>query len=127
VVIKEEYLIPVEVENQPRNIVQMKDFRSQLGEFNVIQSTCDEFARFRKYEEQTRLFKAKNLNKPADNNEIRCIPKVMQVSQSLKFFIKNLTQNSALTEVSMCNVYIGKTWSFLGMIDKPISIIVKII
>ena len=67
-VIKEEYLIPmeVEVENQPRNIVQMKDFRSQLGEFNVIKvSTCDEFATFGKYEEQTRLFKPKNLNKGA--------------------------------------------------------------
>ena len=74
------YLVPVEVENQPRNVAQMKDFGSRLGDF---EDTDEPIMDLNGLEAERAGFLRQNDDsqvEPEDDNAIRCIPKVMQVS-----------------------------------------------
>ena len=86
-VIEEEYFIPVEVENQPKNIAQMKDFGSRLGEFDDIEGPVMNLQDLENNGNRQDFLRQNDPNEgaiePADDDAIRCIPKVMQVSQSL--------------------------------------------
>ena len=84
---EEEYFIPVEVENQPKNIAQMKDFGSRLGEFDDIEGPVMNLQDLENNGNRQDFLRQNDPNEgaiePADDDAIRCIPKVMQVSQSL--------------------------------------------
>ena len=86
-VIEEEYFIPVEVENQPKNIAQMKDFGSRLGEFDDIEGPVMNLQDLENNGNRQDFLRQNDPNEgaiePVDDDAIRCIPKVMQVSQSL--------------------------------------------
>ena len=92
--IEEEYFIPVEVENQPKNIAQMKDFGSRLGEFDDIEGPVMNLQDLENNGNRQDFLRQNDPNEgaiePADDDAIRCIPKVMQVSQSL---LKNLVKS----------------------------------
>lgn len=92
---EDEYFVPVEVENQPKNIAQMKDFGPRLAaeydetEAPVMNLQSLETSAFRQNfirqsdptvddSEDT-----SNNNEQLDDDEIRCIPKVMQVEETV--------------------------------------------
>ena len=99
-VIEEEYFIPVEVENQPKNIAQMKDFGSRLGEFDDIEGPVMNLQDLENNGNRQDFLRQNDPNEgaiePADDDAIRCIPKVMQVSQSL---YKNLVKSLGIKEI----------------------------
>lgn len=88
----EEYFVPVEVENQPRNVAQMKDFGNRLGDF---EDTDEPVMDLNNLEQQQSSIRTSFLRQSDageettestapgaedDDDAIRCIPKVMQVS-----------------------------------------------
>ena len=79
--------MPVEVENQPRNVAQMKDFGSRLNDFAEIEEPVMDLENLEAIDSKNR----QNFLRQSDPNEgnngenldddaVRCIPKVMQVS-----------------------------------------------
>ena len=82
-IIEDEYLVPVEIKSEPRNVAQMKEFGNQLAK---LQDTEDPIMDLNDLEEQPRPLRQSFLrqndeNENADDDDqIRCIPKVMQVS-----------------------------------------------
>lgn len=86
-VVEEEYFIPVEVENQPKNIAQMKDFGSRLGEFDDIEGPVMNLQDLENNGNRQDFLRQNDPNEgaiePADDDAIRCIPKVMQVEETV--------------------------------------------
>jgi len=91
---EEEYFVPVEVENQPRNINEMKDFGAQLrlnDDFDEafspvmnlqnLEPTSSFRQNFVRQNDPTEEETANN--NAQDDDEIRCIPKVMQVEETV--------------------------------------------
>lgn len=90
---KVEQQIPVQVEGQPpiplrpRNVDQMSDFGSRLGEQETVMSLTGDLDNPRT--PPRRAFVRQNGGEtteapaPADDDEIRCIPKVMQVEETV--------------------------------------------
>jgi hypothetical protein len=85
--VEEEYFIPVEVENQPKNIAQMKDFGSRLGEFDDIEGPVMNLQDLENNGNRQDFLRQNDPNEgaiePADDDAIRCIPKVMQVEETV--------------------------------------------
>lgn len=94
-VIEDEYFVPVEVENQPRNVAQMKDFGPRLAAeyveteepvMNLQNLEASSFRQnFLRQNDPTvdDSEDAASNNEQLDDNEIRCIPKVMQVEETV--------------------------------------------
>lgn len=89
---EEEYFVPVEVENQPRNIQEMKDFGSRLNDdfdeaFSPVMNlqNLEPTSSFRQnFVRQNDPTEEETANNNAqDDDEIRCIPKVMQVEETV--------------------------------------------
>lgn len=90
---EDEYFIPVEVENQPRNINEMQDFGSRLNDDfdeafspvmnlqNLEPATSSFRQNFVRQNDPTEEETANN--NAQDDDEIRCIPKVMQVEETV--------------------------------------------
>lgn len=106
--------MPVEVENQPRNVAQMKDFGNRLGDFedtdepvmdlNNLEgqsSIRSSFLRQSDAGEETTETTASG----GDDDAIRCIPKVMQVSDLPT--VQITSYRSAKLSKILRNVYLG--------------------
>jgi len=90
--IEDEYFVPVEVENQPRNVAQMKDFGPRLAdEYDETEEPVMNLQNLEASSFRQNFLRQNNdaTADPADNNaaldddEIRCIPKVMQVEETV--------------------------------------------
>ena len=85
-VIEEEYFVPVEVENQPRNVAQMKDFGNRLAaEYDETEGPVMNLQDLEERPLRQSFLRQNDPNEgdtteDLDDNAIRCIPKVMQVS-----------------------------------------------
>jgi len=96
-VIEDEYFVPVEVENQPRNVAQMKDFGPRLtAEYDEVNQKTDEPVmnlqnleqssfrqNFVRQNDATEEEDTANNEAELGDDEIRCIPKVMQVEETV--------------------------------------------
>jgi len=90
-VIEDEYYVPVEVQNQPRNVAQMKDFGPRLAaEYDEIEDPIMDLqnlgaSSFRQnfVRQNDPNVEEENSNNANDDDEIRCIPKVMQVEETV--------------------------------------------
>jgi len=90
---EDEYFVPVEVENQPRNINEMKNFGPRLNDdydeaFSPVmnlQNLEPITSSFRQnFDRQSDPTEEETANNNAqDDDEIRCIPKVMQVEETV--------------------------------------------
>jgi len=90
---EDEYFVPVEVENQPRNINEMKNFGPRLNDdydeaFSPVmnlQNLEPITSSFRQnFDRQNDPTEEETANNNAqDDDEIRCIPKVMQVEETV--------------------------------------------
>jgi len=85
-IIEDEYLVPVEIKSEPRNVAQMKEFGNQLAK---LQDTEDPIMDLNDLEEQPRPLRQSFLRQNDENenvdddDQIRCIPKVMQVEETV--------------------------------------------
>jgi len=89
-VIEEEYFVPVEVENQPRNVAQMKDFGNRLAaEYDETEGPVMNLQDLEERPLRQSFLRQNDPNEGdtnedlEDDNAIRCIPKVMQVEETV--------------------------------------------
>lgn len=88
-VIEEEYFVPVEVENQPRNVAQMKDFGNRLAaEYDETEGPVMNLQDLEERPLRQSFLRQNDPNEgdtteDLDDNAIRCIPKVMQVEETV--------------------------------------------
>jgi hypothetical protein len=76
--------IPVEVLGQePRNVDQMQDFGQRLSEFEDTEAPVMTLDQLNGNPTRSNFVRQSDTSAPADDDEIRCIPKVMQVHKKI--------------------------------------------